>query len=83
MEYRLINISYQEKDMDVAVKITGVPALVCSKCDFQLMSTRLTKELDVLVDSIFASLRKEEPPLEIFHSVDVNLALNQNALSNI
>ena len=63
MEYQLINISYQEKDIDVAIKITGVPALVCSKCDFQLISIRLAKELDVLVDAIFASLRKQKPPL--------------------
>ncbi len=54
MEYQLINISYQEKDIEVT-KITDVPALVCSKCNFQLISIRLAKELDVLVDAIFDS----------------------------
>jgi hypothetical protein len=83
MEYQLISISYQEKDIDVAIKITGVPALVCSKCNFQLISIRLAKEIDVLVDAIFASLRKQKSPLKMFHSVDVNLAFNQNALANI
>ena len=60
MEYRLINISYQEKDIDVAIKMGDIPALVCSKCNFQLISIRLAKELDVLVDAIFASLRKQK-----------------------
>ena len=83
MEYRLIDISYQETDIDVAIKIIGIPALVCSKCNFQLISIRLAKELDVLVDAIFASLRKQKSHLEIFHSVDVNMVFNQNALANI
>ena len=83
MEYQLINISYQEKDIDVAIKIMDIPALVCSKCNFQLISIRLAKELDVLVDAIFASLRKQKNHLQIFHSVDVNMVFNQNALANI
>ena len=83
MEYRLIDISYQEKDMDIVIKITDIPALVCSKCDFQLISIRLAKELDVLVDAIFESLRKQKSHLNIFHSVDVNLAFDQNALAII
>jgi len=70
MEYQMINISYQEKDIDVAIKVTGVPALVCSNCSFQLISIRLAKEIDVLVDAIFASLRKQKSSLEIFHSED-------------
>jgi len=70
MEYRLIDISYQEKDMDIVIKITDIPALVCSKCDFQLISIRLAKELDVLVDAIFDSLRKQKSHLNIFHSED-------------
>ncbi len=78
MEYQLINISYQEKDIEVTIKITDVPALVCSKCNFQLISIRLAKELDVLVDTIFDSLKKQKSHLEIFHSVVVNLAFNQN-----
>ena len=82
MEYQLINISYQEKDIDVAIKIMDVPALVCSKCGFQLISIRLAKELDVLVDAIFDSLRKQKSHLGIFHSVDVNMVFNQNALAN-
>ena len=83
MEYQLINISYQEKDIDVAIKITGVPALVCSKCNFQIISIRLAKELDVLVDAIFASLKSQKSHLEIFHSVDVNMVFNQNVLANM
>ena len=70
MEYRLIDISYQEKNIDVAIKITDLPALVCSECDFQLISIRLAKELDVLVDVIFDSLRKQKSHLNIFHSED-------------
>lgn len=83
MEYRLINIFYQEKDIGVAIKIMNVPALVCSKCKFQLISIRLAKELDVLVDTIFDSLRKQKSHLELFHSVDVNLNFNQSALASI
>jgi len=83
MEFRLIDISYQEKNIDVAIKITDIPALVCSECDFQLISIRLAKELDVLVDAIFESLKKQKSYLNIFHSVNVNFAFNQNALANI
>ena len=82
MKYQLINISYRGKDIDVAIKIKDIPALVCSKCNFQLISIRLAKELDVLVDAIFDSLRKQKGHLKIFHSVDVNMVFNQNALAN-
>jgi YgiT-type zinc finger domain-containing protein len=81
MEFRLITMNAEDKHLEVVIKISGVPALVCKECGFELVSMQTAKSLDALVDAIFDSLRKQQSVIKTFPKVNIGFDFDENALA--
>jgi len=55
MEAKLINLHYKRQGVEIEVGVIGIPANVCTKCFYRLISGKVAKYIDSLVDPIFES----------------------------
>lgn len=66
---KAISLTLERKGSRLKVEVAGVPANVCTRCAFQLISAPVAKYIDALADSLFESDRKQKrrdlPPPQV------------------
>ncbi len=73
MEFKLITMNYEDPNLSIIIRISGIPALACTECGFELISIQLAKSLD--------SLKKQQPVIKALPKVNINFAFDENALA--
>ncbi len=81
MEFKLIMMNYEDPNLSIIIRISGIPALACTECGFELISIQLAKSLDALIDPIFDSLKKQQSVIKALPKVNINFAFDENALA--
>ena len=81
MKFKPITMNYEEKNLSVVIRISGIPALVCTECGFELISIQLAKSLDALIDPILDSLKKQQVVIRALPKVNIDFAFDENALA--
>ena len=78
---KMLTLSIYPRDLylSIIIRISGIPALACTERGFELISIQLAKSLDVLIDPIFDSLKKQQSVIKALPKVNIDFAFDENA----
>lgn len=60
MKPRLISMCYGEKQIPFSIEVVGIPASVCSKCNFRLIPAKIARYIDTIIDALFESFNQQQ-----------------------
>ena len=53
MNPQLINMLYKKEHSELQIEVIGIPANVCTQCFYRIITGKVAKFIDALVDPIF------------------------------